>query len=172
MTVIMGIDPGVTTGWAVLDDRDGEGEIAVVDCGQLNGNDLIRAEIDIELGGLYECDRAICLALVRLIHNYEPDYVFVEDFILRPTGIGSTGRDGVSPLRLISMLEVWRFDIQFGGDEGEWNPEWKYNTPADAKKVMTDSRLRAKGLYAPSVGQPHARDAIRHAALGFRKILK
>lgn len=166
--LVMGIDPGVTTGWAML---EGEGAglsaLTIVECGQLNGKELLSGvgfAADVPEGGMYREDRAVAMALYRLIDAYEPDAVYVEDFVLRPTGIGSSGRDGVSPLRIICFLECWLFDI--GVDErGEFN--YAYNTPADAKKVITDQRLKAGGLWVR--GQQHARDAIRHAALGYRK---
>lgn len=43
-----------------------------------------------------------------------------------------------------------------------------FQTPADAKTVVTDQRLRSWGMYDPSSGV-HARDADRHAVLFLRK---
>jgi hypothetical protein len=180
--IIMGIDPGETTGWAVLEDgRVGGGGLAALsleDYGQLNGGELLAGGMHLDglgEGGLYDADRAICMSLAILINEYEPDIVCVEDFILRPSGIGSTARSGLSPLRIIAMMEMWRFEIGFnfdalphGGDDGmTWSPRWYYQQPSDAKGVVTDARLRAAGLWVK--GQQHARDAIRHACLGFRK---
>lgn len=174
MMLVMGIDPGVTTGWAILDcGQDGEvglSSCVVVECGQLNGAELLKAGMADEVpeGGMYREDRAVAMALYRLIDAYQPDAVYVEDFVLRPSGIGSSGRDGVSPLRIICFLECWLFDIGFADDDVvDYDPGLAYNTPADAKKVITDQRLRAAGLWVR--GQQHARDAIRHAALGYRK---
>jgi hypothetical protein len=62
------------------------------------------------------------------------------------------------------MLEVWRFEIGFDDCP---HCRWYYQQPSDAKGVVTDARLRAAGLWVK--GQQHARDAIRHACLGFRK---
>jgi hypothetical protein len=43
------------------------------------------------------------------------------------------------------------------------NTEFKLQTPADAKRLGTDARLKALGWWTP--GQDHARDATRHLLL-------
>lgn len=159
---VMGIDPGGTTGWAIIGDDNGEPELE--DSGQVNGEDIVDQGLDMNVGGMYEFDRAQCLALMAIVMEWRPDLIAVEDFILRPTG--NAQRAGLTPIRLIAMLEVWLFEVM-PETEDWWEPDLVYQTASLAKTTITDDRLKRAGWWVK--GMPHARDAVRHAALGYRR---
>lgn len=135
--VICGVDPGITTGWAVLRG------VEVVDCGEC------KAVLE-----------GVSSALDRFVWGTEAGVVVIEDFRLRPGGIGGTQWSGLSPVWVGAWIEALL-----------WNEGWTgvvaKQMPAAAKSVMTDQKLKAMGLW--KVGSVHVRDAIRHAALFQRK---
>lgn len=159
---IMAVDPGETTGWCTGIATPAKFELDAH--GEINGRDLLIAGFELagEPGGIYFEDRAVVYCLMQILYDFRPQVLVVEDFVLRPTGIGSTERSGVSPLRIISMIELWVFDILCEEDHIDV-PEVVYQQAGSAKRVVTDERLRALGLYKRGVR--HARDAIRHADL-------
>jgi hypothetical protein len=114
------------------------------------------------------------------------DWLAIEDFILR-IGKGSSGRDGLSAVRItanfMALLRERKLTAFSGirggvpnrmsqrgamrlGNKGGCRVVWQ--SPADAKGVFTDARLRQHGLWV--VGNEHARDAMRHLALMWRKV--
>lgn len=108
------IDPGVTTGWALLEDD------RVVSSGQVLAEsvrvDWRRAEL--------EAVRSI-VGIVGRVDGWA-----CEDFILRGR---SASRDALSPVRVAAML----FAVVGTG------VPWWWVSPSDAKSVVTDERLRA-----------------------------
>jgi hypothetical protein len=64
------------------------------------------------------------------------------------------GRDDTA-LRIIGVLEFLAEQYDLG---------WRLQTPASAKSVVPDWRLRALGVWVPG-REDHARDAMRHYAL-------
>lgn len=85
-------------------------------------------------------------------------YLIIEDFVLRETGIGSTNREGLSPVRvtsgLLALITGWGGNIVF-------------QSASDAKGSMPNDRLRSAGLWVR--GLEHGRDAVRHAATWVRR---
>lgn len=65
-----------------------------------------------------------------------------------------------SPERIAARVEqeLSRVDYEF---------EWYWQSPSDAKGTITDKRLKRWGLWYP--GQPHRNDAMRHLLLWLRK---
>lgn len=157
MWTCIGLDPGGTTGWCVLRIH----EIAMTSpqyrilenmagwaVGQINGS--INHQID---------------KLVDLVDAWPEAEVVCEDFLLRQL---RGGRELLDPVRITAPLAWW---LERGGrrawdvEEGEdWKPrELHLQQPALAMTTITDDRLKAFGVLHLTAGQPHARDAMRHA---------
>lgn len=157
---VMGIDPGETTGWAIgtIEPRT---EIAMF--GQINGDELIAGGLDVDYPQeKYASYRAICLALMQIVTNEQVDVCVIEDFTLRQ--LTTTKAEGISPVRIGAMLCVWLYEIM--PTEREIRVSWQ--TPAQAKTVVTDKRMKDLDLWVP--GLPHANDAIRHVDLYRRRL--
>lgn len=119
-------------------------------------------------------------------------HLAIEDFILRGNGSGgrmagvNSGRDGLSAVRITAQLDAIlrsRRLIQFygvrGGVENRVGQRGQMRLgkkdgcmlhkqqPGSAKQAFTDDRLRRAGLWI--VGHEHARDAMRHLCLLYRR---
>lgn len=124
--------------------------------------------------------------LAELIEYCGVQWLAVEDFILR-VGRGSSDRDGLAAVRVTSCFmtilrerKLCAFQGIRGGTECKASQRagmhlgyrsgarilWQ--SPSNAKGVMTDDRLRRAGLWIP--GKDHARDAMRHLALLWRQV--
>ena len=90
--------------------------------------------------------------------------IVIEDFILRSA---IKGRELLSPVRIGHKVDyqLWRGLKVAGGERCTFEPYWQ--SPGDAKSVMTDERLKLMAMYTP--GPDHARDATRHAIMWLRK---
>lgn len=157
MWTCIGIDPGGTTGWCVLrihkiamcspEYRILE-NVAYWSAGQITGE--VNRQID---------------KLVDLVEAWSDAEVVCEDFVLRKY---HGGRELLDPVRVISPLAWWlerggrrQWDVVEGED---WHPrKLQLQQPALAMTTVTDDRLKAWGVYQLTSGQPHARDALRHA---------
>lgn len=156
MWTCIGLDPGGTTGWCLLrihriamespDYRILE-NVAGWSAGQVSGS--VNHQID---------------KLVDLVEAWPDAEIVCEDFILRQLG----GRDLLDPVRITQPLSWW---LERGGQRSwdtdyveDWKPrELHLQQPALAMTTVTDERLKAWGLLHLTAGQPHARDALRHA---------
>lgn len=165
---VIAIDPGGTTGWSLIsvhpeslttadaDWRDNifDHEHGEVDCGSHRGNlgTSLHSGIstDGEFSGVYD--------LAKFIHGWPCAAVVIEDFVL---GQFRKDRDLLSPVRITAALgyAIWRTSGR----------EYFTQTPADAKRICTDDRLKEWKMYDPYGGLRHARDADRHAILFLRK---
>jgi hypothetical protein len=76
--------------------------------------------------------------------------VIIEDFILR---LGTKDRSLLAPVRVFAKLEDRLYSKGYRG-------EIVLQSASDAKSIVTDSRLKAWGLWHE--GSPHIRDAWRH----------
>lgn len=157
MWTCIGLDPGGTTGWCVLrihliamqspEYRILE-NVASWSAGEVNGS----------IG--HQIDR-----LVDLVDAWPDAEIVCEDFLLRQM---AGGRSLLDPVRITEPLKWW---LERGGrrawdvEEGEdWKPrELHLQQPSLAMTAITDERLKAWGIYSLTAGQPHARDALRHA---------
>lgn len=154
---VIAIDPGGTTGWSLivlppdaLSDPDEKilTSIAIHQHGEVSTY-MGRNGVDGE---------AICVDdLWSLIKCWPDAALVIEDFVIRQY---NRSRDFLSPVRVTSALSylIWKD-----------NRVWHKQSPADAKNVATDDRLRRWGLYSSEGGLGHARDADRHAILFLRK---
>jgi len=176
---IFTLDPGGTTGWA---------------CVEFEGQDVRRARVDNILkdrktrwasgeiasvgprpnepsGGDRYADGGEVFAArqaVEKIEKFRPSVLVIEDFIL-DMGRASGKRNLLSPVRLTSMIE---YGLRISPvEEVRWLAapgRLEFQSAANAKTVVTNSRLRQWGLW--KVGEQHARDAIRHAVLYLRRL--
>jgi hypothetical protein len=92
MKVIMGVDPGGTTGWALL--RGGNRSQ-----GQLGGEEIVQAEI-----------------LADMVVDECVDVVVIEDFVLYPGKEHYAGREGLAPVRITAYLEAILYERGWEGN--------------------------------------------------------
>lgn len=165
MTRVLGVDPGGTTGWALLDTVTREGSGGVV-----KGHEW--EHIDLIVGWVLD---GVC------------DVLVLEDFHMREDLHGGAKLRDVtlSPVRINLGIQYtlyrevcrqgelrrrgWKSIAEVGEKELEraWATEVGggkvvKQSSSDAKRFATDDRLRRWGLY---VTPEHARDAMRHAVL-------
>lgn len=143
MTTILGIDPGLTTGAAIIE-WDGQlplthRTVEILSLEQVDFDDIgcwIQATlptVDHVAAERYQ----ITARTARLSRQYEALYTL----------------GGV-----VCALQV------MATRDGE-APEFHLSPASTAKAAWTNDNLRAAGLYEPTTGARHARDALRHALL-------
>lgn len=89
-------------------------------------------------------------ALYLLFKDTEIDGVAVEKYTIAPRTLSRTRQtDALEMIGFVRGLCILH------------GVEFKLQTPADAKLVWSDVRLKENGLWVPK--QEHARDALRHA---------
>lgn len=164
---IIAVDPGGVSGWSLISihpealtepkadifENIFEHKHGQVDCGSHRGNlgtslhDGIST--DGEFSGVYD--------LVEFIKSWPSAAIVIEDFNLRQMRMD---RDLLSPVRITSAIgyAMWL--------EGR---DYHVQSPADAKRVCNDQKLREWRMYDKQGGLQHARDADRHAILFLRK---
>jgi hypothetical protein len=131
--VVLGIDPGGTTGTALLVYDDGQWFISFHQYPSNAAIDATRVSL--------ECDR--------------PDLVAVEKFVVsRRSGRSKTAQAGESARLIIGGV------AQLCQEHGV---RFVQRPAGTVKPWATDRRLDAAGLLAPTKGMGHARDAARHA---------
>lgn len=146
---VVAIDPGGTTGWAVLmvhpealtdPDTSILGNIEHFASGQVGGDERHQVKELLELLDVWP-EAAVC----------------IEDFVLRKM---LRDRALLSPVRITAVLDyaMWRAGRR----------TFK-QAPSEAKGIATDDRLRSWGLYIREGGEEHARDATRHAITFLRR---
>lgn len=165
--VVIGIDPGGTTGWSLISvhpeaiiepkadllENIFTHQHGQVDCGMHRGNlgTSLHGGISTEgeFSGIYD--------IVELIRSWPSAAIVVEDFQLRQMRMD---RDLLSPVRITAGigLSLWL--------DGR---DYHVQQPADAKNVCSDARLKEWRMYDGRGGLQHARDADRHAIMFLRK---
>lgn len=154
------IDPGVVTGCCVV----WFDPIVLLD--QQNGSMLksvLAWSAWMESGGENHQVRQ----LVKTIADIGGEHlqVGVESFVPRRL---DQSKAFLSPVRIRAALEFAAWSGIKGWDGVRRNMSVVSQTPADAKNVVTDGRLREWNFWTP--GPDHARDATRHALLYLRKL--
>jgi hypothetical protein len=150
---VLGIDPGGTTGWALL--TVPRGSIYGTERGRFIGHDW---------GQFYGAEPDQAEAICRLVREIQSlDYkigpaVVIEDFQLN-THV--RGEELLSPVRLAAMIR-YASHLRRLGDARVILQHRQI-----AKTTATDERLQAWGLYHK--GEEHARDATRHAVTAIRR---
>jgi hypothetical protein len=159
------MDPGRTTGlmWATITLKGSTKEIFTrdkphfehVDC-----NDMTVDREETELQGavdiaslFVECQADWVLEGI----GYNKQFFIYESFDLRGP-IGSTAREGISPVRVTSTLRGLLIASKH---------KWVSYSASTSKSTITDQRLKNFGLWA--VGKKHSRDAARQGATWVRQ---
>lgn len=166
---VVGFDPGVTTGWAVLRldfERLVAGGFAALALASGGGRDPDLLAWD--SGCFTGSENGVADQMVGLLRGVWADGVFdqgpdsdvigvgEESFILR---MMNSDPDLLSPVRISAVFGYAARTVPI--------PRLR-QSPSDAKRVVTDDRLHKMNLYRP--GPEHPRDALRHAVLLARKL--
>ena len=162
---VIGVDPGVCTGWAVLKCEMNSGGYSFVESGETVTRSP-RAVEELLLKLFSICEKELSLRPGE--REYEGRIRFcIEDFRLHGGGAGNTHWDGLSPVWVRSWIEMclwmWEWEGCTVGVRG-----WKgvfYQMPGDRNVVHKEevAIARVKG------GGGHAMEAMKHAVLGVRK---
>lgn len=124
---LIGIDPGVTTGWASYDTERWSGL-----CGECRGLEDVRNVLD----------------------AYLPDVVVLEQFRLFPWKAKQQSWSNMPAAEISGIVDLWCRDHMV---------VLCRQTPG-LRKTVPNEWLKALGLWKPSRGKPHARDAAKHLA--------
>lgn len=139
-TNVFCVDPGVTTGWALLRGLalpQDENSIDML-CGQFMGSEDQQA-----------------LDMAKIIDTIGKCVVVIEDFVPQQL---NKDRHFLSPIRVTAKLELLLY---------QRNLQCTKQMPSTAKATIKDDYMREIGLWTP--GQPHANDAVRHGLLFLRR---
>jgi len=156
----MGVDPGVTTGWAygefsidsIVDDNEKlfpfPGGCISMTFGQLTGDEDKQA------------DDIVRMAIERGVW-----FFVIEDFELRKL---LKSRELLSPVRIGHKISygIWSWNARMAPDDRPIIIEWQL--PALAMTTATDDRLKLWNLHHR--GKEHARDAVRHVVTFARRL--
>lgn len=167
--IAVGVDPGGTTGWAVI--RAPEDAIEpeagwILDCGQVPSSDSADAI------GVWRSDVVAAEAVYHAVSDVVVHYggahtVGIEDFILRIRG-ANAARSLLAPVRVTSaLLAVGRERDWYDWRRSDDELPMRVQQPSAAKRICSDERMKGWGMWQS--GQPHATDALRHAILAHRK---
>lgn len=155
ITTTIWFDPGSTTGWCV---------VSVWDVALQDIRYRLLANIAGWSAGEYKGTEAdITDQMMELVEAWEGSVnsVGLEDFILRKF---SMGRELLAPVRIAARFEDRMYT---NGKSGLLVPAQQ---PSLAMSMVTDERLKLWGFYNPTIGKPHARDALRHALAYLRRM--
>ena len=159
--VVCAFDPGIRTGWAWYD-ADRVDMCSLGTRGGLKSADADWGMFDTSKGERYHIDQMVaitrgCWAWAEVDPERDTFIVTIEDFILQML---SSDRELLAPVRLtaryLDRMETSGIAI------------WTRTTASEAKRTVTDERLRSWNQYDSASGV-HARDAQRHAILVLRK---
>lgn len=157
---ILAFDPGGTTGWSLLVLPKRWGTSISLSMPQ---DVILRSKVRWHHGQI-DCsinEDSGVHHLIKLIDEWPSAAIVVEDFILRPHR-NEMSRELLSPVRITAKIEhhLWKNRRKM----------W-LQTPAQAKTVGSDERLKAWGVYTREGGLQHARDADRHVMLFLRRCM-
>ena len=154
------IDPGGTSGYCVIwfhPLRFLDGRVPLIRCIVAWEAGFLRGEEDAQVGQVVE--------MVRELGGSCGLTVGSESFVVRQLNMSEAF---LSPVRIRAALKnrLW-------SGVREWDGQVRRRplftqSPADAKRTVTDERLHIWDLWTP--GPDHARDATRHAILHLRKV--
>lgn len=159
--VVCAFDPGIRTGWAWYDADRVEMCTEGTRIG-LKGCEREWGTFDTSKGERYHVDQMVAItraawAWAEIDEERDTFVVTIEDFILQ---MMSSDRELLAPVRLtaryLDRMETSGLRI------------WTRTTASEAKRTVTDERLKMWNQYDSSEGT-HARDAKRHAILVLRK---
>lgn len=168
-TVIIGVDPGVTTGVSVIGysgDPASPSEVPYWGSTQLSyggsGNHFDEIETHMP-----EQDVAHRIAgFADTVQSWTSGRVIVaiEDFIIRQM---NQSRDFLAPVRVTSGI------IQALYERSEhYQIDYVMQSPSDAKSICTNERMDLWGYKVETQRDRHSRDADRHSVLCLRKLME
>lgn len=146
--IIVGLDPGGTTGWAVC--KVSEEPKSMDDKGKLK----VETTHEFTAGQVGPEDHHLALWNFLADRLYETNdlHLVVENFLFRQGDAHRTGTVLVS-LEYIGVAQLF-------ADTYPDKVKMTRQTPASAKSFVTDSKIKRLDLWIP--GKPHAMDALRH----------
>jgi hypothetical protein len=152
---VVAVDPGGTTGICAV--RVLAGDLASIDARTFyNGIAFLAYDQWPEISA----PEAVLNTLLSIAASFEGRFpLVIEDFSLRRM---SRDRDLLSPVRVGERIAE-----RLAGSPLADGVHVVMQTPSEAIGTVTDDRLRRWGLYRR--GQPHARDALRHAVHFLRR---
>jgi hypothetical protein len=159
--VVCAFDPGIHTGWAWYD-VDRVDMCALGTRGGLKSAERDWGVFNTSKGERHHIDQMVavtraCWAWAEVNEETDTFVVTIEDFILQML---SSDRELLAPVRLtaryLDRMETSGLAI------------WTRTTASEAKRTVTDERLKMWNQYDSASGV-HARDAQRHAILVLRK---
>lgn len=168
--VIIGVDPGVTTGIAVaaLQGKEvGSLNEAYVEMGQLsygfsgNGFDIIEST-SAEEGEAKVAAEIAQLVRTAVLHGSRVVLV-IEDFVVRRF---DSSREFLSPVRITARIQQELFN-----DTICQGVTVAMQSPSDAKQTCTDERMKKWGIQPKTHKDRHGLDAARHCVLFIRKLM-
>ena len=168
--VIIGVDPGVTTGIAVaaLQGKEvGSLNEAYVEMGQLsygfsgNGFDIIESA-SAEKGEAKVAAEIAQLVRTAVLHGSRVVLV-IEDFVVRRF---DSSREFLSPVRITARIQQELFN-----DTICQGVTVAMQSPSDAKQTCTDERMKKWGIQPKTHKDRHGLDAARHCVLFIRKLM-
>ena len=164
--VVIGIDPGVTTGLSVMvvsDMKKGVEDVMAWGSDQIsyggsgNVKDLYSGDEDFPE---QEISRKIAAGILRW-GKYNEVHVAIEDFIIRQQ---NSTRDFLAPVRITAgiMQAIYQQGVEV---------KLTFQSPSDAKGTCTDERMDLWGFPIKTQKDRHSRDADRHSILLLRKFM-
>lgn len=93
--------------------------------------------------------------LIAWLNNMSPDTVIAESFKLYPWKAKSLSYSGMPAAEILGIIKLWCKE----------NSVELVLQPAAMLKTIPDTMLRECGLWLPTRGADHARDAARHVLL-------
>lgn len=169
--VIIGVDPGVTTGIAVAALRGKEvGSLneAHIEMGQLsygfsgNGFDIMEVN-SAEEGEAFIAKEIVYLAEAA-IWNESRVVLAIEDFVVRRF---DSSREFLSPVRIIARIHQELTHHKEVANQ----VTIAMQSPSDAKQTCTDERMKKWGIQPKTHKDRHGLDAARHCVLFIRKLM-
>ena len=177
---VVGVDPGTHTGCVVWTDEGRKGPKAqygqVLESHEFTGTEEDHARWSLGNVGPYLASdwrsrEVLCaMNVYGLCLEVQPELIVIEDFVLRGGRQHSSARAGLSPDRVQAIIHALLL-VDAGGEAADrvlLNGQVLWLTASMAKTTITDERLKHMGLWIP--GKRHARDALRHAITGYRKV--
>jgi hypothetical protein len=130
------VDPGVTTGVVCLDLPFEWRRSDLYDLFRSVRSSKLVTEMELHGSESGQIDSIIGLIYPSEDAENVAKSVIVEDFILR---LRTQGRDLLAPVRIAARLDDRLYSLGFGG-------QITYQSPSDAKSIVTDLRLKDWGL--------------------------
>lgn len=158
---VLWVDPGGATGWSVVWFDDD----VVFD----RQKSIVRAAVAWRAGVFLGPENGHIDALLGLLRNADVGgdglCIGVEDFVL---GSALSDRSLLAPVRVTAKLEYALYRGVREADGKVRRRTLPTQSPVDAKRTITDARLKMWDMYLP--GPDHPRDATRHALLWLRRL--